>query len=363
MARFITYDHPFSDNEYTVSKDDLSRSRNFTNYKEAMAYYEFLQAEEAQDSIAKNQAIAVDQNKEIIANQRRMIEAQEKNNRMPTQPSFSAIPKPVFDPEYAEWLQFKKETDPAYIKWKKEKEARAAEVRAYTAKDNTKKRVPVDDRLTRELERIRQRREREDQLEKLYHQNEVQRYKDSLDKYRDAIETYEKWCPIVEELSSFGVDPIRDVITNSTDCTQFGAQDFLRFRSIGYPGLNEMKRIYEEMQKAKNDGNFSSEDEEYIFWKYKYKNLITHHKEMQKGLGKSTVSGLKPFLGRFIGNLCDAKNYRKWGFFGISGDIRRKYKAYWEKYQHIYPIIEPYISSWKKDIDIMYIEEYHDDED
>lgn len=48
---------------------------------------------------------------------------QAQNNHMPQRPM---VTRQVLDPEYQEWLQFKKETDPVYLKWKKEKEARKA---------------------------------------------------------------------------------------------------------------------------------------------------------------------------------------------------------------------------------------------
>lgn len=130
MARFETEEHLFTGDVYEVSKDDWSKRQRFTDRDEAEAYYEYLKREEVQDSIARNQAEAVSQNKEIIANQKRLIEAQERNSQIPNRPPFPQATRQILDPEYKEWLQFQKETNPEYLKWKKEKELEAARIKA-----------------------------------------------------------------------------------------------------------------------------------------------------------------------------------------------------------------------------------------
>ena len=50
---------------------------------------------------------------------------QSHNTRIPNKPQ---VVRQVLDPEYQEWLQFKKETDSAFIAWK------AAEDRKKTSK-------------------------------------------------------------------------------------------------------------------------------------------------------------------------------------------------------------------------------------
>ncbi len=154
MAQRNYEDHLLSDDVIIVSKDDGTKTRRFTNSEEADAYYEYLKREEVQDSIAKNQAAAVAQNKEIIANQQRLIEAQERNNRIPPRPPFPQPTRQILDPDYKEWLQFKKETDPEYKKWKKAKEA-----------EEIRKRQEESARAAKlQAEREEQERERQRQL-------------------------------------------------------------------------------------------------------------------------------------------------------------------------------------------------------
>ena len=126
MAQRDYEDHLLSDDVIIVSKDDGTKARRFTNSEEADAYYEYLKREEVQDSIAMNQAAAVAQNKEIIANQQRLIEAQENGRHISNRPPFPQPIKQILDPEYREWLRFQKETNPEYLKWKKEKEEEKA---------------------------------------------------------------------------------------------------------------------------------------------------------------------------------------------------------------------------------------------
>lgn len=142
MAQREHEEHLFSDDVYIISKNDGSKKCRFTNEDEAEAYYESLEREEVQDSIARNQAEAVAQNKEIIANQQKLIEAQEKKMRliesqkaqMPLRFPLPQRTKQILDPEYKKWLQYQMETDPNYKRWEKEKEAEEARRKAEEAK-------------------------------------------------------------------------------------------------------------------------------------------------------------------------------------------------------------------------------------
>lgn len=142
MARWDREEHLFSDDVYTVSKDDGTQTRHFTDKDEADAYYEYLKREEVQDSIARNQAAAVAQNQEIIANQQRLIEAQKNNDRLHQRPSIPQPTRQILDPAYKEWLEFQRETNPAFLKWKREKKE----------KEEREKRLQEEARQKREAE-------------------------------------------------------------------------------------------------------------------------------------------------------------------------------------------------------------------
>ena len=326
-------DMDYEPDEYVVQRDDGSCYKRFKDYSEARDYYNYLQQ-------LDDQRRSVQQNDEIIANQKRLLEMQARNNQTHSRPQ---VTRQVMDPEYLEWLRYKKATDPAYLKWKKEEDAKKAKEAA-------------------ERNRIAQERYR--QQEESHKKSEVGVYKAKFKKYRDAIAAYEKWYPIIQKLSTFGAAPLYDIITNREDHSGFdyGVKEFLKYKS-GYPGFDRMKKAYYEMQNEGLTKTFSSINLEYSYWQSHYKDLIYHHKQMQRCIGKDSRIGLKAYLERLIGNLCGAKDYRRWGFFGLEGEIRRKYKAYWEKFQHIYPIIASHVSNWQSDIGLMYVENHDEDDD
>lgn len=135
MAQREYIDHLLSDDEIIVSKDDGTKKRRFTNKDEAEEYYYTLEREEVQDRIAKNQAEAVAQNKEIIANQERLIKSTEQNRSSPHQ----TFTRQILDPEYREWLIFQKETDPRYKQWKRKCEEELARQKAEYAEVERKR--------------------------------------------------------------------------------------------------------------------------------------------------------------------------------------------------------------------------------
>lgn len=153
MAQIDYENHLFSEDVIIVSKDDGTKQHRFTDKAEAEAYYEDLKREEVQDSIARNQAAAVAQNKEIIANQQRLIEAQERNSRMPQRPPGPQVTRQILDPVFKEWLIFQQNT-PEYKKWKREQEAAEARRQAERAAEEERLRAKRE-------EEERQRREKE----------------------------------------------------------------------------------------------------------------------------------------------------------------------------------------------------------
>lgn len=149
MAQIDYEDHWLSEDEIYVSKDDGTKRRRFTDKDEAEEYYEYLKREEVQDSIAKNQAEAVAQNKEIIANQERLIKSQERNRPSHHQ----TFTRQILDPEYREWIRFQKETNPKYKQWKKEQEEELARQEA-TRKEEERKRREREIEEQQKKERI-----------------------------------------------------------------------------------------------------------------------------------------------------------------------------------------------------------------
>lgn len=115
MARLYTYDDAHGNTRWVVERNGFNHEdyREFDTFSEAKVYQDYLQSiEDREKTLA--------QNEEIIANQKRLIEEQKRQNSRPGAPQFS---RQILDPEYREWLQFQKETNPEYKRWKKEKEA------------------------------------------------------------------------------------------------------------------------------------------------------------------------------------------------------------------------------------------------
>lgn len=128
MARIERIEHFLSEDEWKVTKEDgYSMRRIFDNRDDAEVYRHYLEQIETQERIASNQEKVVNQNQQIIDNQNRLIRNQEQR---PSRPPLPQVTRQVLDPEYKEWLQFQKETNPEYKKWKKEKEAEESRKKA-----------------------------------------------------------------------------------------------------------------------------------------------------------------------------------------------------------------------------------------
>lgn len=114
MARLYTYEDARDNTRWVVERSGFNGEdrREFDTYSEAKVYQDYLQSIEDREK-------ALAQNEEIIANQKRLIEAQERQDSRHKPPQFS---RQILDPEYREWLRYKKETDPNFKKWKAEEE-------------------------------------------------------------------------------------------------------------------------------------------------------------------------------------------------------------------------------------------------
>lgn len=132
MARFDLIDMDYDPDEYVVQRDDGTCYKRFKDYSEARHYYNYLQQ-------LDDQKRTVAQNDEIIANQKRLLEMHSYNTRIPSRPQ---VIRQVLDPEYQEWLQFKKETDPAFIALKaaEDRKKQAREREAFERKQKEDKR-------------------------------------------------------------------------------------------------------------------------------------------------------------------------------------------------------------------------------
>lgn len=107
------------EDDYLVEKDDGSCHKVFTTYKEAELYQNYLQQQENLEKLASEQQRTADE----IATLRKATEERNQIDReRPFHLPFPQTGKQALNPEFQEWLQFKKATDPEFAKWKRAKE-------------------------------------------------------------------------------------------------------------------------------------------------------------------------------------------------------------------------------------------------
>jgi hypothetical protein len=150
------------EDDYIVEKDDGSCYKSFTTYEEAKLYQDYLQQQENQEKLVFEQKRTADETAALR-------KATEERNRIERErafrPPFPPPPRQVIDPEYQEWLQFKKATDPEFAKWKREKEEaarRMEEARRRAAREAEQKRIA--DELARKKKEDESRRKKEEEL-------------------------------------------------------------------------------------------------------------------------------------------------------------------------------------------------------
>lgn len=155
MARLGRYyeDDNIPWGDYVVYSDEGRMLRKFPDNElgraQAEAYFHEVQQ-------LDNQKRIISQNQEIINSQR--INSQ----RVPRFPQPSGQ---ILDPEYREWLQFKKETDPEFKKWKRQKELEEARIRVEQERARQEaERKREQERIERErIESERRRRQEEEE--------------------------------------------------------------------------------------------------------------------------------------------------------------------------------------------------------
>lgn len=152
-----------------IYRDDHSCRRRF-KYREEEAeaeqYFSYLQS-------LDNQQQSLDKQKEIAEQLKRQNDLAEKrqnayntSNRAPY--PFPQVSRQVLDPEYREWLQFKKETDPEYKKWRRQKELEAAKIRAEQERARQEaERKREQERIERERIEAERRRKQEEEERRL----------------------------------------------------------------------------------------------------------------------------------------------------------------------------------------------------
>lgn len=179
MAKFDSIDMGYEPDEYVVQRDDGSCYKSFNNFSEAQSYYNYLQQ-------LDDQRRTVAQNDEILANQKRIIDAQERNSRILQRTPVSCIPpasRQILDPEYKEWLLYKKETDPEFKRWKRQKEAEEARTKA--EREIAMREAERKQELERlEQERIRHEREKKykERIQKEIQERKIRAEKEAKDR-------------------------------------------------------------------------------------------------------------------------------------------------------------------------------------
>lgn len=131
MAKFQRYAYNEIDDDeyyYIVETDSGTDRKRFDNEEEARTYYRHLQQ---------------------LDDQHRAVEQIESLQR-----SCNRTNKviQILDPEYEEWLRFKKETDPAFIKWKKEKELKEQKKKELEELEQKQNRIQKELKIRQEQE-------------------------------------------------------------------------------------------------------------------------------------------------------------------------------------------------------------------
>ena len=139
-----------------VCRDDYSCRKRFKYREEeilAEDYYNHLQFLDDQANTLKEQRRAANEQKRTADELEALRKATEGKNRReqerPYRPPFYHSSNQFYDPEYKEWLRYKKETDPEFKKWKffndvkarklEEERRRAAEVSESARKEQERK--------------------------------------------------------------------------------------------------------------------------------------------------------------------------------------------------------------------------------
>lgn len=354
MAQKISIENWRGQTEYVeIFRDDYSCRRRFKNREEdaeAEQYFNYLQSLDNQQKSLENQ-------KEIAAQLKRQNELTEQklNNSSATKSSVpfsinSSVSGQNLDPEYLEWLQFKKETDPKYVQWKKEKDAAIAR----ESNEQTKRNAEIYKKYKIE----------EEERQKY----KIDCYKKAFVKYKMVIETYEKWFKIIKKISDYvSIDELILELERNFRVEYTCFHNYSAIKSFisedNYLNIQQMKKSYDYI--TVQDNNFTSVELEYDAWKRSIDDLISKHKFLKWKIGdpgnlddkedfENFGEGISACLKILIEYLIEIKGWQRWGIFGQEGRIRKKLKESWEKYNLVYTILEPYLNCWRNDMFLMF---------
>ena len=114
MAYISGYDDAHDNSVWVVQRSDGSYEgrKEFYSHEEAEVYKNYLQSIEDRERSLELQ-------QQIINNQQKLISSQEQRLGRPQ------VTRQVLDPQYEEWLRYKKATDPGFLAWKAEEEKKA----------------------------------------------------------------------------------------------------------------------------------------------------------------------------------------------------------------------------------------------
>lgn len=134
-----------------ICRDDNSCKKRFKWREEedlAEEYYTHLQSLDDQANTYREQKRTAD---ELEALRKATEEKNRRDRERPFRPPFPQSTRQVLDPEYQEWLEFKKATDPEFLKWKQKKQEA--------------KRKAEEERIRAEQARIKAEQERQKKAE------------------------------------------------------------------------------------------------------------------------------------------------------------------------------------------------------
>lgn len=149
-----------------VYRDNYTCRKRFKYREEeadADAYFNYLQSLDNEEISIQNQNRIAEQLKRQNELSEQQIKAQNRYNHQ-TFPRPVAPSTQIVDPEYREWLQFKKETDPEYKKWKRAKEEEEARKRAEEAARVAKLQAEREERERQKQKQLQVEKERQERI-------------------------------------------------------------------------------------------------------------------------------------------------------------------------------------------------------
>ena len=320
MARFdsITSENRWDKTEYVVTRDDGTCYKCFTDFDEAKAYYQYLQQLDNQEKL-------VAQNQQIINNQNAILDFQKQAQQ--NTPRF--IPsKPIFDPEYEEWLRYKKATDTKYQEWKRNEDRKKREAQ---------KKLDEENRIWRE------------QNEKDTIKKSVTQFRNELKQQTDSLNAFIKWAPIFRRILSYGIDSVNylhdvgdaaigswgNVYKDETINKYF----FSNESKISY-FLNQLKTIDNDLEAL----SASLPKDDLNTMRQLYNSCQYSLDKLKRDLGdmRFGVVDVYEYLYIIKANFIRAKNWDYYVIMGPLAKVRRACKEYLKKYQDLYVIMKRY---------------------